>query len=83
MIDESIVTDVTETVGDENGAEGVFADEFDAAVVDCDGGAGVVAAIKFKEKNFKICLDFHINLKICSISSIKKLFIKIPIKFQC
>lgn len=46
VIDESTVTDVTGTVGDENGAEDAFADEFDAAAVDCDGGAGVVAAVK-------------------------------------
>lgn len=43
MIDESIVTDVIGTVGDENGAGDVFVDEFDVAAVDCDGGADVVA----------------------------------------
>lgn len=46
MIDESTVTDVTGTAGDENGAGDVSADEFDAAAVDCDGGADVVVAIK-------------------------------------
>lgn len=46
MIDESTVTDVTETAGDEDGVEDAFADEFDAAAADCDGGAGVVVAAK-------------------------------------
>lgn len=45
VIDESTVTDVTETVDDENGVGDAFADEFDAAAVDCDGGAGVVAVV--------------------------------------
>lgn len=44
VIDESIVTDVTGTVDDENGVEDAV-DEFDVAAVDCDGGAGVVAAV--------------------------------------
>lgn len=50
MIDESIVTDVTGTVDDVNGV-GDAVDEFDVAAVDCDGGAGGVAAIKFETGN--------------------------------
>lgn len=56
VIDESTVTDVTGTAGDENGVEDAFVDEFDAAAADCDGGAGVVAARNLTKRQNSISL---------------------------